>query len=216
MDIIKRFMEQENTQFDVFNEFMATRVLHGAFLSIARALHLKMKTDGKDEVSIDVPWGTFTASRRYRNGSDSASTNVSYVPPKAFLEALSGDSKDREAYYQEEFDDVLMDAFSTYVQYGMFDIESPEAKEKLVTAPKGIKFRTGESNYLMNRIATLLIGIGKEKQRDGKEYALELTDDFGHGTYYFDYDDDKVSVRFVADKPLKQAVKDDDAADNDE
>lgn len=208
MYIVEKFLDQEKTSFKVFNEFMATRVLEAAFKSISRALQIGLKK--KDTAEVVVPWGTFTAERRIRNNGDSANTNVSYEPSKAFLEALNGDGKDRDAYYQDDFNETMMDAFAEYVSYGMFDTNAPENKEKLATLQKGLFLKDNEKEYFMNRIATLLLTIGREKQRDGKQFRLEVDQNFGHGYYDFEYDDDKIAVRFTADKAFKQFVKNDD------
>ena len=209
MEIINAFVAQEKPAFEEFSEFLGTRILDGVFRSIAE--RLKMGLENKDSESVTVPWGTFTAERRVRNGGDSANTNVSYEPSKAFINALNSDGRDRDAgIFQEEFDSDLLDAFADYVAYGFFNPDAPENKDEINKAQKGARLDPSEREYFMNRVANLLVTIAKEKQRDGKTYRLMVVETFGHGWYDFEYNDDKIGVKFTADKAFKQYVKNDE------
>lgn len=161
--IVEKFLEQEKTSFKVFTEPVAARILEAAFRAISETLRIGLTK--KDSTSVTVPWGKFTAERRVRNSGDSANTNISYEPTKAFLEALNSDGKDSGSYYQEDYDEQFSTAFVDYTAYGFFNPDADENKSKLATAKKCLRLDETDRDYFLNRIAALLVSIGKEKQR---------------------------------------------------
>lgn len=208
---IKTWVNQESAMFDNFTVPMATRFEEGIFKSIAQ--YLREVLHAKGHAECKMPWGTYTADMVVKG--ETANINVSWEPSKGFLKILNGENMDNaqkvELITQDEFDPAYMTLFRDYVAYGFFNPNAPENKDR-ANKNKCVRLTEEQAIYFLNSWALVLATIGKEKQRDGKLFRLEVNTTFAHGFFDFDYDDE-IKVTFTADKAFKQILKDDDAAE---
>ena len=207
---IKTWTAQEHNSFENFTAVLASRFEEGW----ARALIMKMRSDlkkfGKSEVSL--PWGTYRAETKVKG--ESGNINVNWEPAKGFIKILNGDMDNAsraECITQDEFDPEFVKWFRDFVAYGFFNPEDPKNKDR-IPKNKGVRLNDDEVNYFLNGYALVLATIAKDKQRDGKIFRLEINNNFPHGYFDFEYDDDEIKVKWVADKVFKQILKDDAAA----
>lgn len=208
---IKAFVAQEHNNFENFTPPLAARFEEGITRSIAEVMRRQLKRNGSAELAL--PWGIFRAE--FVTKGEAGNVTPTWEPSKAFLKCLNTPNMDpaerSETINQDSFDEEYMKLFKDWVGYGMFDPEAPENKAK-TDQNKGVKLTDNEAEYFLNEYALVLIGIGREKQMDGKIFSLEINNGFPHGKYNFEYDDDDIKVTFTPDKVFKQILKDDDAA----
>lgn len=208
---IRKFVEQEKNNFENFTPPLASRFEEGITRALAEAMRQQLKKSGSAEIAL--PWGTFRAE--FVSKGEAGNVTPTWEPSKAFLKCLNTPNMDTaersETINQDTFDEDYMKLFKDFVAYGVFYPDAPENKGK-VDQNKGVKLTDNEAEYFLNEYALVLVGIGREKQMDGKIFTLEVNETFPHGRYNFEYDDDDIKVTFVADKVFKQILKDDDAA----
>ena len=207
---IKAFVAQEHNNFENFTPPLAARFEEGITRSIAEVMRRQLKRNGSAELAL--PWGIFRAE--FVTKGEAGNVTPTWEPSKAFLKCLNTPNMDpaerSETINQDSFDEEYMKLFKDWVGYGMFDPEAPENKAK-ADQNKGVKLTDNEAEYFLNEYALVLIGIGREKQMDGKIFSLEINNGFPHGKYNFEYDDDDIKVTFTPDKVFKQILKDDES-----
>lgn len=208
----KTWSNIEKANFNQFNEFVAGTVEGTMFRALAEKMRLDLLESDTSEVVF--PWGTYTAEMKDRG--EGGIVNISWTPSKAFIKMMndSSDSIERENdVYMDDFDEDYLKLMTAFLAYGVFDPDAPENKEK-VAKNRGIKMDEADLVYLINSYTNVLYTIGKDKQRDGKMYRLEIDGFFPHGSFDFDYSNaDEIKVKFIPHKVFKQYVKNDFAAD---
>lgn len=207
---IKTWCDIERNAFDNFTPMLASRFEEGILRTIVRTLRKMVAKTGSAELVL--PWGTYRVETKTMG--EAGNRAPSWEPSKGFIKLLNGGSMDGsqklQAITQDEFSDDFLKDFREFVAYGFFDPDSPENKDKNIK--KGVKLTDDEAVYFLNSYATVLATIGKDKERDGKIFRLEVNNGYPHGSFDFEYDDDEIKVKWVADKVFKQILKDDDAA----
>lgn len=211
---IKTWCDRERGSFDNFTPMLASRFEEAILRSILRVLRSQADSDKDGSAELVLPWGTYRVETK--TVGEAGNRNVSWDPSKGFDKLLNGGSMDNvqqlETITQDEFDAEFTKAFRDFVAYGMFDPDAPENKEKIANLKKGVRLTDEEVVYFLNSFAVVLATIGKDKQREGKIFRLEVNNGFPHGYFDFEYDDERISVKWTADKVFKQMLKDDDAA----
>lgn len=206
---LKAWVAQEHSAFENFNAVLASRFEE----AWARALTMKMRNDlaTKDHSEVVLPWGTYSAEAKAKG--ETGNINISWVPSKGFLKLLNGnnDAPRAESIIQDEFDPEFTELFRDFVAYGFFYPNSPENKDR-VPKNKGVRLKDDEIEYFLNGYANVLATLAKDKQREGKIFRLEINNGFPHGFFTFEYDDNEITPKFVADKVFKQILKNDEAA----
>lgn len=209
---IKTWCDQEHGSFDNFTPILASRFEESILRSILRTL--RRQADKNDTAELVLPWGTYRVETKTMG--EAGNRAASWEPSKGFDKLLNGTSMDTvqklEAITQDEFDPEFVKDFREFVAYGLFDADSPENKEKIAGMKKGVRLSDEEVVYFLNSYAMMLATIGKDKQREGKIFRLEVNNGYPHGSFDFEYDDDTITVKWTADKVFKQMLKDDDAA----
>lgn len=205
---IRTWMNQEANSFSQFTDFVATRLESAILHAIVYTLRKKLKDGVKAEV--ELPWGTFSAETKEFGGTINIAP--SWEPSKAFMKSLNGDD-DRNMIFQDTFDEYFEKEFKCFAKYGKTLDEAPEDDTKIPIAQKGIELDDGMVSYLLNSYAHMLATVAKDKQHNGKVFVLEVNNEFPHGSYNFEYEDNEIVVKFVPDKVFKQLLKDDEAAE---
>jgi len=206
---INTWVNLENGSFHNFFPEVAELLESGWCRALTETLRLGLKDSNK--VSVELPWGTYTAELIQKG--EAGNITPSWEPSKRFMTLLNGDlsKSDKDTVNQETFDPTFVRLFTDWITHGRFYPEGAKNKEK-TEKHKGIKLSDDEVNYVLNSYGMMLASIAKDKQRDGKIFPLEINGTFPHGRFDFEYDDDKITPTFVADKVFKQLLKDDAAA----
>lgn len=208
---IKTWCDQERLAFDNFTPMLASRFEEGILRSIAR--NLRKQAEKKGSAELVLPWGTYRVETKTMG--EAGNRAPSWEPSKGFIKLLNGGNMDNEqklqTVTQSEFNEDFVKDFREFVAYGFFDPNSDENKDK-ANVKKGVRLTDDEVVYFLNSYALVLATIGKDKQRDGKIFRLEVNNGYPHGSFDFEYEDDEIKVKWVADKVFKQILKDDDAA----
>lgn len=207
---IKYWVNQEKVAFDNFTDPLASRFEEGWCAALVERLRQLLAKDGHGEVKL--PWGTYTAEIVAKG--EAGNINCHFEPSKGFIKILNNDmdtASEKECISQDEFDEEFQTLFRDYVAYGMLYPNDPKNKDRLGDK-KCVYLEDDEVIYFLNSYALMLATIAKDKQRDGKIFRLEINDSYPHGVFDFEYDDDEIKVKWVADKVFKQMLKDDAAA----
>lgn len=207
---VDRFVVDLKSQFDNFTPFIASRVEEGLLKSIFETLRQKL-TDPKNKdqsASLEMPFGTVTAEIRTKNDVDNVNIGIDFS--KDFIKALEGDI---DSVWQDSYDDMFLKNFSDYVSYGVFNPESEEHKKIVEQATKCLKMKEPERDYFPNAWTNTIIGMAKDKQREGKMYSLDLDATWDMGTFTFEFQDDKVIPGYTASKIAKQYLKNGDTVE---
>lgn len=209
---IKTWTDQEHGSFDNFTPVLASRFEEAILRSILR--NLRKQLEKSDTAELVLPWGTYHVETKTMG--EAGNRAASWEPSKGFDKLLNGSNMDTvqklEAITQDEFDPEFTKDFREFVAYGLFDADDPENKEKIAGMKKGVRLSDEEVVYFLNSYAMMLATIGKDKQREGKIFRLEVNNGYPHGSFDFEYDDDSITVKWTPDKVFKQMLKDDDAA----
>lgn len=206
---INGWIAQEKSAFDNFNDFVAIRLEDGIF----RALAEKMKNDiaAKKTSVIALPWGTYTADIKVVG--EAGNITPAFEPSKLFKKLLNDDGAVSRDLRQESFDPEYVKLFQDYVAFGYF---YPDTNPDVPGVEKGLRLTDDEVDYFLNGYLDVLVTIGRDKQRAGKTYRLEIDEGFPHGSFDFVYNDtdkdDSIEVKFVPSKSFKQYLKNDTLA----
>lgn len=202
---IETWMTLEKPAFDQFPDYVALRLEDGILRSLAECMRRQIQRDGK--ASVTLPWGTFTAEPI--TVGEGTNITPAFTPSKAFMKMLNDD--EGRDMRQETFDPEFEKLFKDYVAWGYFDPDTTN-DDNTPARDKGMRLHPEEVEYFLNNYMQVLVNIARDKQRDGKTYRLEINEIFPHGAYDFTYEDDKIEVKFIANKVFKQYLKDDDIA----
>lgn len=206
---ITSWQTQEKNSFENFNEFIATRLEDGIFRSLAEKMRLDIQANHAS--SVTLPWGTYTAE--VKSNGDAGNITPAWEPSKILMAQLNRDDHEdeEEDLHQDTFDPEYVQLFRDYVAYG--HLYPDKIGQDAPAREKGLKLTDDEVEYFLNSYGTMLAGIGRDKQRAGKSYRLEINEAFPHGSFDFEYpDDETIKVKFVPHKVFKQYLKDDEVA----
>lgn len=204
---IETWMNQERPAFENFNEFVAIRLEDGMFRSVTQKL-LNALREGKT-ASVTLPWGTYSVE--IKGTAEGGNITPVFEPSKAFLKLLNSDDRDKDLR-MDSFDPEYVQLFKDYVAHGYFYPDSKENEGK-ADKEKGLRMGDDEVDYFLNGYMNVLVTIARDKARNGKTYRLEIDEAYPHGSFDFEYNDDKIDVKFVPHKVFKQMLKDDELAD---
>lgn len=201
---VERWVVDMKSQFDNFTPFIAARVEEALLKSIAETLRLQLAncTGDHKEASLEMPFGTIKADIRTKNDVDNVNVEVEFS--KDFLKSLNGDI---EHVWEEAYNDTFLTLFTDYVAYGFFNPNDDENRKRVETCNKCLRMRESEREFFPNSWTNMIIGIAKDKQRDGKTYTLDLDSVWDMGSITFEYKDDQIIPSFNASKVFKQYLK---------
>lgn len=199
------WVAQEKSSFKGFCKFVATRMTGDMGISIAETLRRQLLSEST--AKVEVPWGTFKAE--VKTIGESTNITPTFEPSKRFKEMLNSTQPgQRTADYQTQFDPNLIKIFQDYLAWGTVDPE----KEGGPTKEKGAHVSDDDAAYFYDSFMRIMTSLAKDHQRDGKEFHLQVNDEFDHGEYVFEYHDDNIDVKFVPSKNFKQYLKNDNLA----
>lgn len=201
---ITSWVRMEQDSFRNFDEYVASLTEEAFTKSIPEKLRHDVEKKGKAELVL--PWGTYFAEAK--TVGETGNITPTWEPSKGFMKMLNDDtdSVNMDRDYQDEFDSDYMNLITTYLKFGKFEPEKSEMNKK------GLALKPEEISFLLNSYARMLAQIGKEKQRDGKSYRLDIDNIYSFGTFVFDYVNDEIKVKFIPGKAFKQDLKNDAVA----
>lgn len=207
---ISTWVNLERENYRDFNEYIADKVEGAMFRSIHEYLRRKLKNSST--ASITMPYGTYYAEMKTQDDGTTV-VDVTWEPSKGFKRLLDEDidAARFDRGYQDEFEPEFVTLFTDYLAFGKFD---PTEDDKTDEKKFGLMLEDSEVSYFLNSYVLALYNVAKEKERDGKTYRLELHESCPHGAFDFVYKDDKIDVKFIADKVFKQHLKDDAVANS--
>lgn len=211
---IERFTADLKTQFAGVTKFIAVRIEHGilkgAFETMRKQLNNPKNTTGK--ASVTLPFGTFRTEVRTKSDVDNINVELDFS--KDFLRAIKGDielvwaNPDDNETDSDNRSESFMKNFCDYVAYGMFDPDSEEHRKEIEVVQKCINMDPTERTFFLNAWTNSLVGMVREKIREGKIYRLDLNAAvWNGGSMEFELKDGEVTANYLASKDVKQAIK---------
>lgn len=206
--LLSEFMKYEESNYEVMNEYVATRLEEGILKSIVHYLKKKLAESNGADVSIELPWGTHTVSVKAVGEGTNIAAN--YTPSKRFLKLLNEDTTINLDRFMEDIDPEYLQDVVDFVGYRAFDPteEIKEAASKYV-----VEIPVSMAKQFVNDYMQMIAKIGRDKQRAGKSYRLEVSGTYPYGAFDFEYEDGEIKVRFTPNKAFKGALKDDSIAE---
>lgn len=206
--ILSEFIKYEEGQYEIMNEYVASRLEEGILKSITHYLKKKFSAAGTTEASIELPWGTHTVTVKKVGEVTNVATN--YTPSKRFLKLLNEDTAINLDRFMEDIDPEYLQDVVDFVGYRAFD---PTESAKEAAGNHVVEIPVSLAKQFVNDYMQIIAKIGRDKQRAGKSYRLEVSGSYPYGAFDFEYEDGEIKVRFTANKALKDILKNDSLAE---
>ena len=199
MNIMEKFTEMQKENFKVIDGPICETIIAAYVAAVGKKLNKGVTDNG--EALLTLPEGTYQAGLRTRGENENI--NIAFQPDKTFLKVLNGEPTETLPY-MEGLDKDLVKLFISYAGYGVSD---PDAEADKINPDKlFVDLTEQEGEFLINEIGKCVTTMGKMFAKPGKNISIEIPK---FGAFEFTYEDENVTVRFVADTHFKQALKDD-------
>lgn len=175
--------------------------LSAAFCAgVMKTLKARIESDSKEPLRL--PIGDFTATAK--------GPSIGFVASEMLVNQIDSDTDLSVSAYNQHLDPIFFNEFQKFAAKGtLAEVTEPADGEEKISLAIG----RPETKFYLNAMCEYFAKVVQDHEKTDKIVSITVGDSITpHGTYRFERQGDAIKVTFVADKGLKEFLKNDNKA----